>query len=186
MLANLSSIFGAAVEDGLLARNACASRSVRPPRMNRANIVPWPTERVGALLHAHPERWRSEPIVAAGCGLRQGEVFGLRVDDVDFLVRRLHVRHQIKLVGGGLAVAPPKGGKTRVVPLPEPVAVELAEHLRKRPSLDGFVSSTRERTSESELLQYAYMEASASCRKRGADAVERDARAPALVRERAT
>ena len=68
--------------------------------------------------------------MAAGCGLRQGEVFGVRVEDVDFLGRQLRVRQQVKLSAGQPILAPPKGAKTRDVPLPDVVAVALAEHLR--------------------------------------------------------
>ncbi len=57
-----------------------------------------------------PGALRAVPIVAAGCGLRQGEVFGLAVDAVDFLRRRLVVRQQVKLVAGKTVLAPPKGG----------------------------------------------------------------------------
>ncbi len=46
------------------------------------------------------------PVTTADRGLRQGEVFGLAVEDV-------HVRHQVRIVGGKLVLAPPKGGKTR-------------------------------------------------------------------------
>ena len=51
--------------------------------------------------------------VAAGLGLRQGECFGLAVDDVDFLRGVVHVRRQVRIVGSRLAFAPPKTGKTR-------------------------------------------------------------------------
>jgi integrase len=146
MLANLSSILGAAVEDGLIARNPCASRAVSAPAVDERKIIPWPAESVAAVVDAHPDRYRALPIVAAGCGLRQGEAFGLRVEDVDFLGRRLHVRHQVKLLGGKTVLAPPKGRKTREVPLPDAVALELAEQLRLFPPVDGFVFSTREST----------------------------------------
>ena len=79
-------------------------------------------------------------------GSATGEVFGLRVRASDFLGRRLHRRHQIKLLGGKPVSALPKGGKTREVPLPEPVALALAEHLAKHPPVDGCVFSTREGT----------------------------------------
>jgi integrase len=55
----------------------------------------------------------------------------LRVSDVDFLRYRLHVEQQVKILGGQLVVDRPKGGRTRVVPLPESVAVEISEHLRR-------------------------------------------------------
>jgi integrase len=146
MLANLSSILGAAVEDGLIVRNPCASSAVRSPRSPQTKVIPWPAADVAAVIASHPEPWRAVPIVAAGLGLRQGEVFGLRAEDVDFLGRTVHVRHQIKLIGGELRLALPKGEKTRDVPLPEPVALALAEHVRTHPPVDGFVFSTRERT----------------------------------------
>jgi integrase len=56
---------------------------------------------------------------------------------VDFLRREVEVRRQVKwLSGRGLVFAPPKRGKTRTVPLPEVVAVALAEHIRRFPSVE--------------------------------------------------
>ena len=83
-----------------------------------------------AVTATHPVRYRAVPLVAAGLGLRQGELFGLRVDDVDFLRRRVLVRQQVKLVAGRAILAPPKGGREREVPLPDVVAVALSEHVR--------------------------------------------------------
>lgn len=120
ILANLSAMFGAAVEDGLLARNPWSARSVRAPRVPQRRVVPWPTEHVLAVIAAHPPKYRAVPAVAAGCGLRQGEVFGLRVVDVDFLRRRLQVEQQVKMIAGKPVIAPPKAGKRRTVPCPTP------------------------------------------------------------------
>ncbi|MFL6073698.1 MAG: tyrosine-type recombinase/integrase [Mycobacteriales bacterium] len=72
----------------------------------------------------------------AGLGLRQGEAFGLDVDDVDFLRGTVHVRRQVKLVGGVLFFASPKGGKERDVPLGEAVGFRLARHLELFPPVD--------------------------------------------------
>jgi integrase len=55
------------------------------------------------------------------------------------------VRQQVKLLGGRPVVAPPKGRKTREVPLPETVAIALAEHLRQHDPVDGMVFTSRER-----------------------------------------
>lgn len=145
MLANLSSILGAAVEDGLIPRNPCSSRSVRAPAIERAQVRPWPQEQVARVIAAHPDRWLAVPVVAAGCGLRQGEVFGLRVEDVDFLHRRLLVRQQVKLLNGKPIIAPPKGRKTREVPLPDVVAVAIAEHISAFPPVQGLLFTSRER-----------------------------------------
>lgn len=61
-------------------------------------------------------------------------MFGLRVRDVDFLRRQLYVEEQVKLLGGRVMLAPPKGGKTHTVPLPDAVGTELAEQLRRWPA----------------------------------------------------
>lgn len=146
LLAHVSGILGAAVEDGLIARNPCASRSVRAPAMVPRKVIPWTGEQVAAIVTGLPEPYRALAVVAAGAGLRQGEVFGLRVDDVDFLGRRLHVRQQVKTVRGKLVLAPPKGGKQRTVPLADTVGYAIAERLRGWPAGDdGLVFRSRER-----------------------------------------
>lgn len=146
LLANFSTILSAAVDDGLLVRNPCESRSVRAPKVEQNRVVPWPADQVAAVVHAHPERYQAIPLVAAGCGLRQGEVFGLRVEDVDFLRRRVLVRQQVKIVNGRPVIAPPKGGKTREVPLPDAVAEGISERVRRFPDRrSGLVFVTRER-----------------------------------------
>lgn len=134
ILANVSAILGAAVEDGLLAKNPARSPSVRAPRVDPERVEPWPAEHVDAVIAAHPEPYRALPVAAVGCGLRQGECFGLAVDDVEFLGRKLHVRQQVKLVGGKPVFAPPKGGATREVPLPDAVSLAVAERLREHPA----------------------------------------------------
>jgi integrase len=136
LLANLSTILGAAVEDGLIATNPCASSAVRAPKPDQRRVVPWTVERVQAVVAGHPGAFRAAPVVGAGCGLRQGEIFGLAVDAVDFLRRTVHVRQQIRLVGGELVFSPPKGGREREVPLPDLVSVALAEQLRRSPAVD--------------------------------------------------
>jgi integrase len=73
--------------------------------------------------------------VGAGLGLRQGEIFGLAVEEVDFLRGWAPVRRQVKILGGKLAFASPKRGKDRDVPLPESVALRLAAHLQAWPAV---------------------------------------------------
>ena len=131
---NVSAVMNAAVDDGLIASNPCRARSVRlPPRVQR-KVQPWSSEQVSAVIDAMPPRYRAVAVVAAGCGLRQGEAFGLRVCDLDFLHQQLRVEQQIKILRSQLVVDRPKGGKTRTVPLAQSVAFELAEHLRRYPA----------------------------------------------------
>ena len=125
---NVSTVLTAAVDDGHLVRNPCRMDSVRPPKPAPGRLKPWTTERVFDVQLALPERFRAMVDVGAGCGLRQGEIFGLPVEDVDPLDNVLHVTQQIKLLNNKRYFAPPKGGKPRDVPLPDGVAQALAAH----------------------------------------------------------
>jgi integrase len=157
IFANFSTVLTAAVEDELIARNPCRSSRIKPPTPPLRRIQPWSADRVSLVIAAHPESYRLVPMLAAGCGLRQGECFGLRVQDVDFLRREIHVRQQIKLVQHKPTPAPPKYGKSRVVPMPEWVGLALAAHLSQRepmpgertdaPTVGGLLFYTRERKS---------------------------------------
>jgi integrase len=128
---HFSSILSAAVDDEMLAKNPCKSRSVVPPAVPRPRVVPWPMARVRAVIEAHPDRYRALPAVGAAAGLRQGEIFGLAVDDIDFLRRTIHVVRQVKYVRNQLVFAPPKYGTGRDVPLSDALAVVLSEHIRQ-------------------------------------------------------
>ena len=136
LFANLSAIFSAAVDDERIAKNPCRAASVKPPRLLARKVTPWPAEHVLGVHRALPARYRVAATLAAGCGLRQGEVFGLAVDDVEFLGRTLHVVRQVKMVRGKFIFALPKGRKTRDIPLPETVATELARHITVFPPLE--------------------------------------------------
>ena len=102
---------------------------MRLPKGERRLLVPWEPERVAAVRAALPERYRAVLDVAAGCGLRQGEVFGLAVRDIDFLRRSVHVRRQIRLLPGMIDYAPAKFLHERTVPLPETTSLALAAHI---------------------------------------------------------
>lgn len=69
-----------------------------------------------AVRAALPEQYRALVDAGGGCGLRQGEIFGLPVDEVGFLKGWLHVAYQVKLVGGHPVFAPPKRGRVRPGP----------------------------------------------------------------------
>ncbi len=130
LLSNLSTILSAAVEDGLIASNPCSVSSVKAPRVDRRRVVPWTVETVHEVIEGHPAEFRAIPLLGAGCGLRQGELFGLTLDAVDFLRRVVHVRQQLRLVENRVVLAPPKGGREREVPLPHVVAMALADHIQ--------------------------------------------------------
>ncbi|MGW0536173.1 tyrosine-type recombinase/integrase [Streptomyces sp. NPDC003032] len=136
IFANVSAILIAAVDDGLIPRNPCRASSVKAPRQSGERVAPWTAEQTFAVREALPARYRSMVDLGAGCGLRQGEIFGLPVDAVGFLTGWLHVGLQIKVVKGKAFFGLPKGDKLRDVPLPKAVGRALAQHMKEHPLVD--------------------------------------------------
>ncbi|MFJ1929632.1 MULTISPECIES: tyrosine-type recombinase/integrase [unclassified Streptomyces] len=136
IFSNVRAILSAAVEDGYLSRNPCHSRTVSLPEMGARRVVPWLPERVFAVREALTERFRPMVDAGAGCGLRQGEILGLSVEELDFGSETLHVVQQLKLSLSQPVFAPPKGGKLRDVPLPAPVAEALKKHMELFPPVE--------------------------------------------------
>jgi integrase len=137
ILGHVSAIFVAAIDDGVVVRNPTKAGSVKPPKVVKQKIVPWPAERVHALGEALPARFEAMVTAGAGAGMRQGEIFGLAVDDIEFLGGQvIHVRRQIKIVRGKLVFAPPKGGKLRDVPLAESIGLVLSAHIAAHPPVE--------------------------------------------------
>jgi integrase len=129
----LSSVLEAALEDGKIASNPARASSVKSPKLERRLVVPWTAEQVAAIRAAMPARWAAMVDAGAGLGLRIGEAMALAAGDIDWMRRRVHVRRQVKRVGGQLVFGRPKGGKERHVPLPDSVAFALSEHIRQHP-----------------------------------------------------
>ncbi|MFJ5774940.1 tyrosine-type recombinase/integrase [Streptomyces sp. NPDC093094] len=129
IFADVQSVLSAAVDDSLLSRNPCSARTVRRPKPDAHPVVPWVPAQVFAVRAALLDRYRAMVDVGAGCGLRQGEVFGLAEDALSADGRTLHVVRQIKHVEGHPVFDLPKGGKKRDVPLPGSVAEALRAHM---------------------------------------------------------
>lgn len=129
----LSQVLSAAVDDGLIVRNPCTTKSVKPPSVPRRKVQPWTSAQVWALLDKLPQRYTESATLAVGVGLRQGEIFALSVDDVDWLRGVLHIQRQLKILRTAFYFARPKGGKTRDVPLPQWVKWRLATYIEEFP-----------------------------------------------------
>lgn len=138
ILMNLSSVFNSAVDNGRLAKNPCHATSLKSvkPKPVRDEIVPWTVEQVAKVYRELPDRYKVLVVLGAGLGLRQGEVFGLGVEDVDFLRGVVKVRRQVVIAGSRLYFGPPKYGREREVPLPGSVRDLLAAYLIAFPARD--------------------------------------------------
>ncbi|HVG57483.1 MAG TPA: site-specific integrase [Hyalangium sp.] len=87
-------------------------------------------EEVEQLVAAYEPEWRALLLVALKTGLRQGELIGLQWGDLDLGKGTLHIRQTIWRGVPGL----PKGGRKRVVELPNSAvdALKAHRHLRGR------------------------------------------------------
>ncbi|MFJ6464352.1 tyrosine-type recombinase/integrase [Streptomyces sp. NPDC091387] len=124
----VSAAFSAAVDDGLLPKNPCRARSIQIPKGSPPRLSPWKSSQVFGVRAALPEHMRATVDVASGCGLRQGEVFGLSEDEIDYEGGWLSIGHQLKRIRGKFVFALPKGGKVRDVPLAHAVGTALRTH----------------------------------------------------------
>lgn len=138
----VAGIFKAAVRDRRIAANPCDG--TRLPKVQPKRIHPLTTEQIHAIIAAAPARARATVVLAAGTGLRQGEVLGLSVDRVDFLRGTARIDRQLVTVPGRTAFGPPKtSASVRTVPLPRVVVDALAAHLAEHPAAaDGLIFTT--------------------------------------------
>ncbi|MBG6069368.1 tyrosine-type recombinase/integrase [Micromonospora ureilytica] len=133
LFTDVSMILNAAVDDKKIVSNPFAVKSIRRPKPAPTKVVPWPVARLTAFRENMRPRYRVAVDLGAGCGLRQGEIFAVSPVDLDPTRPVLQITRQIKLVRGSLIFAPPKGGKSREVPLPDSVAGRLKQHARDCP-----------------------------------------------------
>ncbi|OAR21867.1 integrase [Streptomyces sp. ERV7] len=135
IVGTVSAVLSAAVEDGNLAQNPCRARSVTLPKPGKPRVVPWTAKRVFDVRAALPRRFQATVDPGAGNGLRQGEIFGLSEDELDYEGGWLTVAHQLKRIRGKYVFALPKGGKVRTVPLASAVGKSLRAHSEEFPSV---------------------------------------------------
>ncbi|MFG2410181.1 tyrosine-type recombinase/integrase [Streptomyces goshikiensis] len=136
ILTSLSNIFETAIDDKRLVRNPMRAKTVRWPKTPDEDRDAWPLATAQRVRDVINPRYRIAVVVALGCGMRQGEVFGLSPRDIDFERGVIRVRRQVQLLSGRLYFALPKGGKTRIVDMPRSVATELAAYLLDHPAVD--------------------------------------------------
>ncbi len=72
-----------------------------PPLVKRHTPVVWSLDQVKAFIEAAKgHRYYALFVLALSCGLRQGEVLGLQVEDIDFTTGFLEVRQALEVVRG--------------------------------------------------------------------------------------
>lgn len=95
-----------------MSRNAAALTDA--PRVTQTPVAPLSASQVRQLMDAARDDWHGPLFtVAATTGLRQGELFGLRWEDVDLAAGELRVRHAMQRVDGVMTLVEPKTTRSR-------------------------------------------------------------------------
>jgi len=122
-----------AVKWGLVARNVLDA--VDTPKVESKEFRPLTLEETKKFLDAAREdRLYALYVLAVTCGLRFGELLGLKWEDVDLEGRRLTVKNQLRWLPGPEGksepcLIPPKTQKSRrTVPLPDVAVFALKRH----------------------------------------------------------
>jgi integrase len=121
-----------AVLDGLIPRNVC--EAVKPPKVERKEISPLDREQAKALLEAAREdRLEALYVLAIHTGMREGELLGLKWDDVDLEANVLRLRRALVREGGKVKVGDLKTAKSRrSIRLTRAAADALRGHLERQ------------------------------------------------------
>lgn len=148
----LSGALEAAVRDGRL--NSNPAHGLHLPRVSKASKRYLSHEQVWALAAAVEGVGggsQNGGVLGYGllvrllalCGLRWSELSGLRVGDVDFEKRRLHVKHTVVEVGGLQHEGVPKSYEARSVPVPRQLLEELQQMVGERNESEPLFPSAR-------------------------------------------
>jgi integrase len=117
-----------AVNDCLIPRNA--TEAVKPPQVRREEIKPLTPEQIKILLNkARGDRLECLYTVAATCGLRQGELLGLKWEDVDLDAGALQVRRSLS---NGTFITPKTAKSRRSITLSRRVTDALVSHRERQ------------------------------------------------------
>jgi len=119
-----------AVQDGLIPRNA--TEAVKAPQVRREEMRPLSGDQVKVLLEvARGDRLEALYVLAIYTGLRQGELLGLKWEDVDLESGTLRVRRTLVTAKGGPVLTAPKTkGSRRSVKLTQGAVEALRSHLK--------------------------------------------------------
>lgn len=126
-------LFNSAVADKRIGTSPCVG--IRLPEIPDSRYYIARASEVHALAEALPVLYRPIVYLAAGCGWRPGEIFGLEADALDLDAREVEVRHQLTVISGRRPyLAPPKTKTSaRTNELPTITADALRAHLGRFP-----------------------------------------------------
>jgi integrase len=127
----LSAALARAVEQQLVARNACDAFKKRLPKVERREMTALTAEQSARLLVA---LWHTRvywpALIALATGARRGEILALRWRNLDLDHGTMRIVESLEQTKAGLRAKPPKGEKARAVTLPG-FAIDELRRLRR-------------------------------------------------------
>ncbi len=130
-----AAVLEVAVEDRAVPRNV--ARGVKLPRDEREELITLSPAEVHALAVVIPPRYTALVRLAAATGLRFGELAGLKVEDINWLGRKLTVSRQRLRTG---ELAPPKTrASQRTISLDSGTVETLSVHVSEFGAPGGFL-----------------------------------------------
>lgn len=117
----------------MIPRNSAAA--VNLPKLHQEEMIVLDADQARRFLDtARGDRWERLYALALSCGIRRGELVGLKWSDIDLDTRTLRISHQLQRMrdGGGLYFSQPKNASRRTITLPETALNALkSQHKRQ-------------------------------------------------------
>ena len=168
----LNSVMNEAVEARIIDANPCRVPGAKGKPAPKHEAEALSAEELRDYLKAVPEQYRVPLMLAAFCGLRSGEVRGLRVRDVDPVTGRISVQQAVSRIKGEYLIGKPKtkaGVRNVYAPelLRKGLAAQVKNETQRKGGRDGLLFTARDGQSplHSSVLREAHL--------RGRDAIER-------------
>lgn len=134
VVGDVSSVFRAAIEDGIVGRDPTRSSSVDRPGKGGTEAQPYSAAEVAGIAAKLPERFRIIPEIGVTCGARRMEMAAMGADDI---VRgkapKVRVLRQLKIIDGELRFGPMKNETPHDVPVPQDFIDHLDAHMKRWP-----------------------------------------------------
>lgn len=129
----LAILLRAAVKDRVIPATPCVDITL-PKTASKAALVPVSTDTVLELRAELPARYRAFATIAAGTGMRRGEILGLTLDRIAFDFGTIRVDRQLARSSraDNPVWGPPKTeSSTRTIPIADVVVEAIAEHVKE-------------------------------------------------------
>ncbi len=144
ILATLSAVLNTAKRWGYICEGVDFSQLAFPARTEHRRARFFTAEQARRIIETSREPYATIFSVAAMTAMRPGEVFGLKIEDLDFERGIIFVRRSAWY---SKLQSPKNEGSVRVLPMPSPLAIRLKAFLQDwQPNVAGLLFSTRNGT----------------------------------------